>query len=581
MYQDKIYDLEEKVYRLESNLESKEQETRDLANIASLITSILGIDQVLAVAMQTAIRQVEGEVGAIMLEEDGDFVVKISWGVDGAIINSLKYKDNLDIARYCIKNKKTIIENDGSSITNATVSISNFIATPILIEEGSSGAVVIINKESGRKFIERDSQILEMICQFTSVALENSRLLKESLDKQKMQQELELARQVQTTFLPEGISLERFDISATYIPALQISGDYYDLIPLGENRLLFLIGDVTNKGAPAALVMTSVYSIVRAYIHSGEEVNVTNLISRLNDILCNDIIKGRDMFITLFVAYIDLDSGMMEYCNGGHCPPFYYRAARKETIRLSQGGALVGQFAGMPYRATKIKINENDRIFSYTDGIIEAEDRAGRLYGLDRLEQFFKAGVMLDADRFNRVVKEEIDRFSEGVAADKWDDFTTLVIDIRDPSDLVDSIYNFQYKSSLSSLEKMYADLENIIERHKVAPDKANHLKVVISEAVTNSIIHAHNQDCGKVVKLKITINKNRILADIIDEGKPERLGDLGERDLNIDPSAEGGRGLGIIKKLSDDFRIKSLPEGGTMLRIEMKLKTNRFSSGG
>lgn len=573
MYQEKIYDLEETVYKLESKLESKQQEIRDLANIASLITSILEIDQVLAVAMETAIRHVEGEVGAIMLEEDGDFGVKISWGVDGSVINSLKYKDDLDIARYCLKNKKILIENDGSQVTSGEALINNFIAAPILIEDGSSGAVVIFNKESGRDFTNQDSQILEMICQFTSVALENSHLLKEYLEKQKMEQELELAREVQTTFLPEPVSMEQFDISATYIPARQISGDYYDLIPMGKDSLLFLIGDVTNKGAPAALVMTSVYTIVRAYINSGEPVSVTDLMSRLNDILCNDIIKGRDMFITLFIAYIDLGSGMMEYCNGGHPPPFYYRASSKETIRLSQGGALVGQFAGLPYRATKIRIRPNDRIFSYTDGIIEAEDRDGQLYGLDRLEQFFKAGLMLNATRFNRVVKEEIDRFSEGVAADKWDDITTLVIEINDPADLEDTVYEFEYESSLSSLEVMYADLDEIIERHQVPPRKANHLRVIISEAVTNSITHAHKEDASKPVKLKLTINKNRVLADIVDKGKPEETLNLEDKGLIVDSSSEGGRGIGMIKHISDRLEINSPAEGGTHMTMELNLK--------
>ena len=319
----RIGQLEDRVFDLENRLEAKTQEARDLANIASVITAILDIDSVLAAAMEIAVRQVAGEVGAILLAEDNAFDARVSWGVDGSVLRTLTYKDGQDIAEYCLKSKKTIVENDCGDMFSGPASILNFIAAPIVTKNEAIGVVVIINKADGADFSDRDVGNLEIICKFTSIAIENAYLFRESLDKQKMEQELELARQVQATFLPDDIHMPGLSVAASYHPARQVGGDYYDLIPLSDRKLFFLIGDVTSKGAPAALVMTAVYSIVRAYVTGGRDIDVTAIISHLNDFLCNDIIKDREMFITLFMAYVDLDTGRMEYCNGGHLPPLF------------------------------------------------------------------------------------------------------------------------------------------------------------------------------------------------------------------------------------------------------------------
>jgi serine phosphatase RsbU (regulator of sigma subunit)/anti-sigma regulatory factor (Ser/Thr protein kinase) len=573
VYKEKIYDLEEKIFELENELEAKKQETRDLANIASVITSILDIESVLAITMEISIRQVSGEVGAILLLDGGDLAAKISWGVDAATLDSLKYKDDVDIAQYCLRIKSSLYENDCESLFPGELSIRGFMASPILSKENAIGVIVIFNKENQQEFTNQDCRSLEMICKFASVAIENANLLKEYLEKQKIEHELELARQVQTTFLPGEVKIKGLRVASNYIPARQVSGDYYDLIPISKDKLFFLVGDVTSKGAPAALVMTSVYSIIRAHVTSGQPVDVKKTISHLNDLLCNDIIKGRDMFITLFMGYIDMETGMMEYCNGGHPPALYYRASSRETIHLRPGGPLVGQFAGLPYQATRVRVSKGDRIFCYTDGLIEAENRRGELYGMARAEEFFKAGILLDTKRFSRVVKEEVDRFGQGAGSEGIDDLTTLVIDFIDEENL--RKYEFTYASHQKTLEKMHADLNSIFIENNIRPGVANPFRVAVSEAVTNAMVHAHKGNSSKKVRLSIELNHSGITADIVDDGECHALDTIENRDLIYDPSAESGRGMGLIKRLADEVDIRVMPHGGLGVKIMKYLEKN------
>lgn len=575
MIQEKILDLEEKVYELESQLESKRQESGDLADIASVITSILDIESVLAVTMEVSIRRLGGEVGAILLLEDGDLTIPVSWGVDSSTLKKLIYKNDVDVARYCFQKRVSILENNGSQFFPGELSISGFIACPILTNNEPIGVVVIFNKENEHDFDDQDRLNLEMICKFASVAIENSALLKERLEKQKIEQELELAREVQRTFLPDGVRINGLSVATNYIPARQVSGDYYDLIPISDRKLFFLLGDVTSKGAPAALVMTAVYSIVRAYTTPGQDIDVKKVISHLNDLLCNDIIKEREMFITLFMAYIDLDKGMMEYCNGGHPPVYYYRAASKDVIHLKPGGPLVGQFAGLAYQTTKIKVGRGDRLFCYTDGVIEAENHRGELYGLKRLEEFFKAGIMLDTERFSDVVKEEINRYSQGAAEESTDDITTLVIDFVDDKHDT-SCYDFEYPSQLKMLARMYADMSEVFDRHGVSGKIAREMQVAVSEAFTNAVIHAHKGNEGKKIGLSLELNKYTIAADIVDEGSGHDIDEIKSVRLNRDPSAISGRGMGIIRRLSDQLEIRKLENGGVGVKIIKHLKIGK-----
>lgn len=574
MYTGDVSRLEDRLSELEKKFEAKQQESQNLANIASVITSNLNIEAVLAAALEIGIRQIGGEVGAVVLVKDGKPDVKISWGVASNLLSALMFDENETMVEHSLLTGETLCDNHCRYRGSAGVSVRNALVSPIIAKGKAIGAVVVINSESELGFSGRDSNNLEMICKFTSVAIENAKLFQESLEKQKMQQELELARQVQATFFPEDTLFDGVRVEARYIPARQVGGDYYDLIP-SKGKLFFLIGDVSNKGAPAALVMTSVYSIIRSSVTSDRPVEITKLMAHLNDILCNDIIKTHGMFITLFMACLDTETGFLEYCNGGHPPPFYVRASNGEVIPLKDGGPLVGQFPGTVYRSQRIEVARGDRIFCYTDGVIKAADRAGQLYGLRRLEDFAAAGSGLDAAEFTRAVKSEIDRFSQGADGESVDDYTTIVIDVIDSSPCL-ARHELHYTSSLEELEHMYADLDRIYAQNAIPNEAVNPIRVAVSEAMTNAVIHAHAGDVSKKIVVTVEIYTDRVEIEVADEGKglTDPVGI--EFDPVGSPDAEGGRGLGLIKHLMDEVGIDARPEGGTVVRMIKRLPKRR-----
>ncbi|MDD4052987.1 MAG: serine/threonine-protein phosphatase, partial [candidate division Zixibacteria bacterium] len=319
------------------------------------------------------------------------------------------------------------------------------------------------------------------------------------------------------------------------------------------------------------LVMTAAYSIIHAYVGSGRAIDIQSLMSHLNEVLCGHIIKSRDMFITLFMAFVDIDKGEIEYSNGGHPPAFFHRAATGETVRLKDGGPPLGQFAGQTYRSVVMPISGGDRVFCYTDGLIEAENGAGERYGLARLEDFFIAGKAMSADQFNQAAKEEITRFSIDAARETRDDYTTLVFDILEQEPGGEK-YQFVYPSRLDVLDTLYHDMEKVFERHHIGPDISRPLQLAVSEAFTNSIIHAHGQDPGKLIDVSIDVNDKRFSADITDEGSCWQTGGVKQFDPVRDPAAESGRGLGLIQRLSDEVTFRRSPRGGTTVTITKKL---------
>ena len=581
MFGENVPETTERLFQLEKELETQEQEIRDLATVASVITSILDTESVLAAAMEIGIRQVAGEVGAIVLTEGGRAEIKIAWGVDAEVLKALTYEDGLTIVEHVLRDKTTLCEELRSDNEGRGVSVRNFIASPIPGKAGADavGAIIIFNKEGGGGFTKADVRRLETISKLTSVSIENSRLVKESLEKQKMEQELGLARQVQATFLPSDSKIDGLEIVSTYLPARHVGGDYYDLIPVSDRKLLFLIGDVTSKGVPAALVMAAVYSIIRSWMASGQPINLPVLMSHLNTILCRDVIKSHGMFITLFMAYLDLDAHVLEYCNGGHPPPFYRRSGSGEVIPLKQGGPLVGQFADRAYRSARLRVSAGDRLFCYTDGLTEASGRDGRLYGMTRLERFFTANCGMDAEQFSTAIKADLDGFAAGGGEDTVDDLTTLVIDIMTLPTQTHR-YEFVYESRLESLERMYRDMDGLIVQHALPESAANPFRVAISEAMTNAIIHAHGGDSSKQIRITVELNDEGLTAAVADQGRGTPPDSVDRCDPVGSPEAEGGRGLGLIRRLMDEVWFESGPGGGTVVWMVKKLEHSQTNGG-
>jgi len=226
------------------------------------------------------------------------------------------------------------------------------------------------------------------------------------------------------------MAIENVEFGMIYQPAREVGGDFYDIVKMNDRDFLVIIGDVSNKGVPAGLVMAASAAIIKAELRNNPNIPLSDLINNLNNLLCDGIIKSHDMFVTLFIARFDLQSGKVSFCNAGHVPPLYWSAARNEVIELRSGGTFVGQFPEIRYKEGELPIGRGDRLFAFTDGLTEAEDINGNFFGTKRARQIFISKKELPADQFCKNVKEWADRFREGTKQETFDDFTIFELKI-------------------------------------------------------------------------------------------------------------------------------------------------------
>ncbi len=418
--------------RLSSILATRTAELHDLATMGAVITAIHDVDKVLSVVMDMSMGLVNGEVGLIMLEKGGVPVTQIAWGIRDELVHKLQYQDGMDLPTFVFSSGQPVVLNELDIRDEEGLRIDSILCLPIKTALRALGVLLIINKADGGGFDTADRERLEMLLNFVAVAIENSRLVQEQLHRQKIVQEMAIARQVQETILPQDIdTITGAEIGAAYYPAREVGGDFYDVFNLDHGAFLVVIGDVSNKGVPAALVMSAAAGIIKSILTESPDIPVNELAGRLNKILSREIIRNREMFITLFFARFDLTRGEVSYCNAGHLPGLFWSEEDNRIHELAEGGPIVGQFPEVVFTMGRRSAFPGDRLFLFTDGLTEAEDASGRLFGRERAEQVFSSEIELPPKDFCRSVKEWVDRFTTGAAEDSRDDFTILQVLVR------------------------------------------------------------------------------------------------------------------------------------------------------
>jgi serine phosphatase RsbU (regulator of sigma subunit)/predicted ester cyclase len=211
--------------------------------------------------------------------------------------------------------------------------------------------------------------------------LTQQRLEQERIERERIEQELQVARRIQQASLPEEVpQLEGWQISPYYQPAREVGGDFYDFFELPEGRLGLVVGDATGKGVPAALVMASARSMLRA-VAQGTDYSPGGVLGRVNDALATDI--PPNMFITCFYAILDPESGRLLYANAGHDLPYVWQSGEAEELRAR--GMPLGLMPGMSYEQKEIVLEGGDSALFYSDGLVEAHNPQRDMFGFLRL----------------------------------------------------------------------------------------------------------------------------------------------------------------------------------------------------
>ncbi len=307
------------------------------------------------------------------------------------------------------------------------VAIARSITRTIHGLDEATSAIQQGNFEYRIKTRRRD-QLETMAGSFNKMSESIVGLMQQVSEKQRLDKEIEIAREVQSKLFPQKLpSFKNFQLAAACLPARQVSGDYYDFIPLGANAFDVVIGDISGKGISAALLMASLQSSIRTIISyqtlgPNRDASVAKSVSDVNRQLYQQ--TSPDKFATLVLSRFDTEKLTVTYCNAGHNPPL---VISDHTIRhLSKGGMVAGLFEDPEYDEETLQLDHSDMVVYYTDGIVEAENPKGEQYGEDRLAELLIANAFLTADDLQALI---IDQLSCWVAGgDQRDDMTVVIV---------------------------------------------------------------------------------------------------------------------------------------------------------
>lgn len=295
-------------------------------------------------------------------------------------------------------------------------------AVPLLIKNDHFGVLLVQEAPGGLRFRSRRLDIINGIAQQAALAIQNDRLQEEMVVRERLETEVELARQIQQTFIPETLPLlSGWDLAARWRTARQVGGDFYDVMELPDGHIGLFIADVADKGVPAALFMALTRTLVRAAV--AENQSPAKALRRVNDLLIPDTQQG--MFVTAVYAVLDPKSGELVYANAGHNPPLWLTEDGK-VERLTRTGMALGVVEGTKMEERKLKLKPGAVLLLYTDGLSEAFSASGDFFEEKRIITALQAGKEKSAERILQGVEVDLDKFVGEEA--QSDDLTMLLL---------------------------------------------------------------------------------------------------------------------------------------------------------
>jgi sigma-B regulation protein RsbU (phosphoserine phosphatase) len=288
---------------------------------------------------------------------------------------------------------------------------------------GHSLGVLYLDSRRPAAFSKLDRQILDALAADAASILDNARLVIRERERQRMEQEIDIARGIQQALLPRDFRhYPHLAVAGCNFPCLSVGGDYFDVFPLSDNRTAFLIADVSGKGLGAALLTTMLQGALSGMTLGTDPARVFNHVNRF---LCSHSEVGR--YATMFFGVLD-DQGHLEFINAGHPSPFLIRHGVAEEP-FSEGSFPVGLVPEAEYTAIKIKLEPGDTLVLFSDGVTEAMDPDEQLFGVPRLREVLTGQTECPLDQLQKCILESVENFARG--ASQADDLTLLIVRYR------------------------------------------------------------------------------------------------------------------------------------------------------
>lgn len=424
------------------------QEVSSLQYFSKLITQVLDFNDLAETVTDITTKVSSADSAWIVLKDNGinkTIAIKNAAYIDADVIN-----DHLFIQRNIDKLTDTMILNiDDFTVKNQlSEKFGNILVSPLRTHNDVKG-FLIASRKNELIFYEEDKNAIKTFSDYASVAIENSRLLSESIEKERLEKELDVAREIQKKILPaHDPVLEKLSISSVFIPAFEVGGDYYDFFESANDRFGFVIADVSGKGISAAFIMAEVKGIFETLsriIDSPKEILV-----KANQVLRDTL--SRNNFVSALYGIIDLKNEKLYLARAGHCPALLVRDSgviefKPEGLGL---GLTSNDFFERTIQEQEINLKDNDTIILYTDGITEAKNKELDDFGDKRLSKLVIDNADKTADDIANKIIHDVTVFSSSHL--QYDDITLVILKWKQKNNL-NGVNEWQ--SSAHRLESM------------------------------------------------------------------------------------------------------------------------------
>jgi len=425
-----------------------------------------------------------------------------------------------------------------------------------------------------RTRVERTSKDLEASNQELAVANKELESFYHSVE-----QELRMARRIQHALLPKDLpELEGWQIAYHYQPAREVGGDFYDFLRFEDGRVGLVIGDVSGKGMAAALVMANTQSVLRA-IARRRGITPGQVLEEANELMCAYI--PPNTFVTCFYGVLDSESGRFRYANAGHDPS--YKRNEREVDELRARGMPLGMMPGMLYEEDETSLVAGDDLLFYSDGLVEAHDPKGEMFGFPRLQGLIEAHRSSDSSLIDFLLSE-LARFT-GKNWHQEDDITLVslqrakvsVSDRETPlrSDVAGDNRNrriltdFALPSERGNERRAMEEVARAVSGLGLPEKSLERLKTAVVEATMNAMEHGNKYNPDVPVKIQVWLLEERLLVRIIDRGSgplPSSTMEVPDLETKLqERQTARGWGLFLIQRMVDEIRVSGNPDHHTI----------------
>ncbi len=297
------------------------------------------------------------------------------------------------------------------------------VIVPLISKEREYGYLFIGEKLNKMPYTASDLEFLSTIANIAVISLDNARMIEEIIEKKRLEEELNLARNIQSRLLPGKMPhIPGYNVHAVNIASKMVGGDYFDVIPVNNNEYIFAIADVSGKGMPASLLMSNLQAGLQILAQENNPLN--EITARLNNLIYQN--TSIEKYITFFILKLNIESGVFEYVNAGHNPPYLFHDDN-EPQELSKGGLILGMMPDIIYETGSGVLTKNDCLVMFTDGVTECMDKDENEFEEKGLIRFLKENIRrFDSEELNGRLIEELYRFAGDPTEN--DDITLLTI---------------------------------------------------------------------------------------------------------------------------------------------------------